>query len=189
MDELWRVTREICPRQAIRTGPLTATNHACACKSGGWRLARSHGCMASQPCRRRRRRGGGSCPAFASRPEGQPWNCGPPGGGQPRGGICESFPGMCRTAASGLHWWLCFFRRQLSKAGLSGYFHHLWLVPGPDSQPWQVPGRAGAKTGMTCRGPETASQKAGFYMKIATLIAVYRNITIQPEPPPDPVAP
>ena len=27
---------------------------------------------------------------------------------------------MCRTAASGLHWWFCFFRRQLSKAGLSG---------------------------------------------------------------------
>ena len=27
------------------------------------------------------------------------------------------------------------------------------------------------------------------YMKIATLIAIYRNITIQPEPPPDPVAP
>ena len=55
-----------------------------------------------------------------------------------------------------------FFRRRLSKAGLSGYAHHLWLVPDPDSQPWQVPGRAGAKTGMTGRGPETASQKAGF---------------------------
>ena len=27
------------------------------------------------------------------------------------------------------------------------------------------------------------------YMKIATLIAIYRNIAIQPEPPPDPVAP
>ena len=27
------------------------------------------------------------------------------------------------------------------------------------------------------------------YMKIATLIAIYQNITIQPEPPPDPVAP
>ena len=27
------------------------------------------------------------------------------------------------------------------------------------------------------------------YMKIATLVAIYRNITIQPEPPPDPVAP
>ena len=27
------------------------------------------------------------------------------------------------------------------------------------------------------------------YMKIATLIAIYRNITIQPKPPPDPVAP
>ena len=27
------------------------------------------------------------------------------------------------------------------------------------------------------------------YMKIATLIAIYRNIMIQPEPPPDPVAP
>ena len=27
------------------------------------------------------------------------------------------------------------------------------------------------------------------YMKIVTLIAIYRNITIQPEPPPDPVAP
>ena len=27
------------------------------------------------------------------------------------------------------------------------------------------------------------------YMKIATLIVTYRNITIQPEPPPDPVAP
>ena len=30
--------------------------------------------------------------------------------------------------------------------GLSGYAHHPWLVPDPDSQPWQVPGRAGAKT-------------------------------------------
>ena len=27
------------------------------------------------------------------------------------------------------------------------------------------------------------------YMKIATPIAIYRNIAIQPEPPPDPVAP
>ena len=27
------------------------------------------------------------------------------------------------------------------------------------------------------------------YMKIATLIAIYQNIAIQPEPPPDPVAP
>ena len=27
------------------------------------------------------------------------------------------------------------------------------------------------------------------YMKIATLMAIYRNIAIQPEPPPDPVAP
>ena len=27
------------------------------------------------------------------------------------------------------------------------------------------------------------------YMKIATLIAIYQNITIQSEPPPDPVAP
>ena len=27
------------------------------------------------------------------------------------------------------------------------------------------------------------------YMKIVTLIAIYRNIMIQPEPPPDPVAP
>ena len=27
------------------------------------------------------------------------------------------------------------------------------------------------------------------HMKIATLIAIYQNITIQPEPPPDPVAP
>ena len=27
------------------------------------------------------------------------------------------------------------------------------------------------------------------YMKIVTLIAIYRNITIQPEPLPDPVAP
>ena len=27
------------------------------------------------------------------------------------------------------------------------------------------------------------------YMKIATLIAIHRNMTIQPEPPPDPVAP
>ena len=35
-------------------------------------------------------------------PEGWPWNRGPPGGGQPRGGICESFPGACRVFASGL---------------------------------------------------------------------------------------
>ena len=27
------------------------------------------------------------------------------------------------------------------------------------------------------------------YMKISTLIAIYRNITTRPEPPPDPVAP
>ena len=29
---------------------------------------------------------------------------GQPGGRQPRGGICESFPGACRTLASGLRW-------------------------------------------------------------------------------------
>ena len=29
---------------------------------------------------------------------------GQPGDGQPRGGICESFPGVCRTAAPGLRW-------------------------------------------------------------------------------------
>ena len=46
--------------------------------------------------------GGGGCLAFASRPEGWPWNRGPPGGGQLRGGICASFPGVCHTAASGL---------------------------------------------------------------------------------------
>ena len=46
---------------------------------------------------------GGGCPAFAGWPEGWPWNCGPPGGGQLQGGICVSFPGVCRTAAPGLH--------------------------------------------------------------------------------------
>ena len=35
-------------------------------------------------------------------PEGWPRSCGPPGGGQLRGGICVSFPCVCRTAASGL---------------------------------------------------------------------------------------
>ena len=57
-----------------------------------------------------------------------------------------------------------FFRRRMSKAGLSGYTHHPWLVPDPDNQPWQMSGRTGAKTGMTGRDPETTSQKAGFYM-------------------------
>ena len=37
-----------------------------------------------------------------------------------------------------------------------------------------------------CGGVPPVTQ---LYMKIATLIAIYRNITIQPEPPPDPVAP
>ena len=59
-----------------------------------------------------------------------------------------------------------FFCCQLSKAGLSGYAHHLWLISDPDSRPWQVSGRAGTKTGMTAgRDPETASQKAGFNME------------------------
>ena len=44
----------------------------------------------------------GDCPAFASWPEGWPWSCGPPGGGQLLGGICVSFPGVCRTVVSGL---------------------------------------------------------------------------------------
>ena len=48
--------------------------------------------------------GGGGCPAFASRPEGWPWNCGPPGGGQLQGGICVYFPDVCRTVAPGLRW-------------------------------------------------------------------------------------
>ena len=48
--------------------------------------------------------GGRGCPAFASRPEGWPWSCGPPGGGQLRGGICVPFPDVCRTAAPGLRW-------------------------------------------------------------------------------------
>ena len=68
--------------------------------------------------RRRWRRG--DCPAFASRSEGWPWSCGPPGGGQLRGGICVPFPSVCRTAASGLRWRFCVFRRQSLKAGLHG---------------------------------------------------------------------
>ena len=44
-----------------------------------------------------------------------------------------------------------FFCRQLSKAGLSGYAHHPWLVPDPDSQPWQMSERTGTKTRMTGR--------------------------------------
>ena len=44
-----------------------------------------------------------------------------------------------------------FFCRQLPKSGLSGYAHHLWLVPDPDSQPWQVSGHVGTRTGMTGR--------------------------------------
>ena len=39
------------------------------------------------------------CPAFAGWPEDRPWSRGPPRGGQPRGGICASFPSVCCTAA------------------------------------------------------------------------------------------
>ena len=59
-----------------------------------------------------------------------------------------------------------FFCRQLSRAGLSESTHHPWLVPDPDSQPWQVSGRAGTRTGMTGRDPETTSQKAGLYVNL-----------------------
>ena len=50
---------------------------------------------------RRRRRHGGPLHVMVG-PEGRPWNRGPPRGGQLRRGTCVSFPGVCRTAASGL---------------------------------------------------------------------------------------
>ena len=50
---------------------------------------------------RRRRRHGGPMHVMVG-PEGRPWNRGPPRGGQLRRGTCVSFPGVCRTAASGL---------------------------------------------------------------------------------------
>ena len=50
---------------------------------------------------RRRRRHGGPLHVMVG-PEGRPRSCGPPRGGQLRGGTCVSFPGVCRTAASGL---------------------------------------------------------------------------------------
>ena len=50
---------------------------------------------------RRRRRHGGPLHVMVG-PEGRPRSCGPPRGGQLRRGTCVSFPGVCRTAASGL---------------------------------------------------------------------------------------
>ena len=50
---------------------------------------------------RRRRRHGGPLHVMVG-PEGRPRSCGPPRGGQLRRGTCVSFPGVCRTVASGL---------------------------------------------------------------------------------------
>ena len=54
------------------------------------------------------------------RPEGRPWNRGPPGGGQLRGSICVSFLGVCRTAASGLRWRFCVFLPSAAQGGSVG---------------------------------------------------------------------
>ena len=75
----------------------------------------------------------------------------PPGGGQLRGGICESFSGCvsyCRIR-SALMVSVFFFAAGCPRRGLSGYAHHLWLIPDPDSRLWQVPGRTGTRAGMT----------------------------------------
>ena len=62
----------------------------------------------------------GSCgEGFASRLGGRPWNCGPPGGGQLRGGICESFPGQTVFSHQVCAGGSVLFRSRLSKAGLS----------------------------------------------------------------------
>ena len=67
----------------------------------------------------RRRRGKG-CPAFASWPEGWPRSCGPLGGGQLRGGICVSFPDVCRVLASGLRWRFRIFPPPAAQGGSVG---------------------------------------------------------------------
>ena len=54
------------------------------------------------------------------RPEGRPWNRGPPGGGQLRGSICVSFPGACRGLASGLRWRFCVFLPSAAQGGSVG---------------------------------------------------------------------
>ena len=79
------------------------------------------GMASATTLRRRRRRQGGGLPGVFSPPEGWPWNCGPPGGGQLRGGICVPFPGHAVFSHQACADGSAFFRRRLPKAGLSGF--------------------------------------------------------------------
>ena len=87
-------TRRPCSCAAVRLEAGSAAlghSQALSLTSLRWGL-HSSGLMADRcgpPNGGQQHRGGGLCP-------------GPPGGGQLRGGICVSFPGACRTAASGL---------------------------------------------------------------------------------------
>ena len=107
---------------------------------------------------------GGDCPAFASWPEGRLGTAArleADNRGEVFACLFQAHAVLSHQAcASGSVFFCC----RLPKAGLSGYARHPWLVPDPDSQPRQVPGRAGTRTGMTGRDPEATSQKAGFYM-------------------------
>ena len=89
--------------------------------------------------------GGGGCPAFAGWPEGRPWSCSPPGGGQLWGGICVSFPGVCCILASGLHWWFCIFSAAScprwicrNPHSVCGLFWILLHVPACTIQSWII---------------------------------------------------
>ena len=83
---------------------------------------------------RRRRRSGR---LHSSQLEGWPWSCGPPGGGQPRGGICMSFPSMCRTAAPSLHWRFRIFLPPAVQGGSVGIHpaYSAYFGPFPPFQP------------------------------------------------------
>ena len=107
--------------------------------------------------------GGGGLYCIASRPEGWPWSCGQPGGGQLQGGICVFFPSVCRVPASGLRWRFRVFLLPAVQSGSVGIR--------PPSVAYFRPGQP-AMAGVGVHGhqsrnglgPETASQKAGFYM-------------------------
>ena len=91
---------------------------------------------------------GGGLPGVFSPPEGCPWNCGPPKGGQLR----EAFACLFRMCAVLPHQACAdgsvFFCRRLPRAGLSGCAHHMPLVPDP-SRPVRT-GAGGGGIGNRC---------------------------------------
>ena len=120
---------------------------------------------------------GVDCPAFASRLEGWHWSYGSPGGGQLRGGICVSFPSVCRTLASGLHCWFRIFpppavqggsvgiRRPACRQGVAGRAPR-------DRQAAQPKGGRGAKTDGQAHAACGGAAKGGMSASVVHLMTV-----------------